>query len=403
MTRLHLVLPLAGALMLAACGGSDSTPDTTPAPTPTPTPPDATGVVTMPFVQRAQENTCGQYFNRVFVIDRKYVFTAVKGGCAKPAQYTLHGATPDVVICSNERAPVLRAEDCSDPAMFPVFKRMTEVQQAGPDFVDGRSLQEVSFLPKDGSLLPLSPLARDTVSSIKEPRQVLVRDEATLAALWAEHNAGRDRVSFMPKVVFKNEMVIALFGGAGGRCHSVGLRSLRVSGGKLVAAYTQGDAGSSGKICAGQPATPVELVAVQRSDAPVVFEAVTPDNVAFSRIEVERRTQTRPAHQVVIKDAQALAALWKEQQQPAPLPSVDFSKQMVLASFLGEKTDSSFGIEIGSIERTGGKLRVTTIERVLNRHTQGDPAPSSVTPASLVLLERSDEPVEFVAQQLQFR
>jgi hypothetical protein len=338
----------------------------------------------------------------VFVIDRKYVFTAAKGSCGKPAQYTLHGATPAVVICSNERAPV-RREDCSDPAMLPVFSRMIEVHQSGPDFVDGLSLQQVDFLPKDGSRLPLSPLTIDTVSSIQAPRQMLIRDAATLASVWAEHNAGRIMASAVPRVNFKNEMVIALFGGAGGRCHGVGLRSLRVSEGKLVAAYTQGDGGSFNRSCADQPMTPMELVAVERTDAPVVFEAVKQDNVAFSRIEVAQRAQSGPTRQVVIKDAQALAALWKEQQQAGPLPSVDFSKQMVLAAILGGGSDATFGIQIGSIERAGGKLRVTTIERILNRNNPGTPAPESVTPFSVVLLERSDEPVEFVTQQLQYR
>lgn len=406
MTRLHLALPLAGALLLAACGGSDSPGATpTPAPTPSPTPPDVTGVVMTPFVQRARENPCGQYDNRLFVVDRKYVFTAVKGSCGTPAQYTLYGATPGVVVCSDQRSPVRKVEDCSDPAMFPVFKRLIEVQQSAPDFVDGLSLQEVLFLPKDGSYLPLSPLKRETSSSIQAPRQMVIRDAATLATVWAEHHAGRPNAASiaLPKVVFKNEMVIALFGGAGGPCHRVGLRSLRVSGDKLVAGYTQGDDGTAGKLCADKPASPMEMVVVERSEAPVVFEAMVPDTVAFSRIEMLQRTQTGAARQVVIKDAQSLAALWKEQQQTAPLPNVDFSRQMVLAAFLGEKTDGTFGIQIDGIERIGGKLRVTLAESILNRHTPGTPGSSAVTPASVVLLERADLPVEFVTQIVQFR
>ncbi|WP_222852947.1 hypothetical protein [Massilia genomosp. 1] len=48
--RLHLILPMAGLLMLAACGGGDSAP---PTPTPTPTPPDITGINMTPFIERA--------------------------------------------------------------------------------------------------------------------------------------------------------------------------------------------------------------------------------------------------------------------------------------------------------------------------------------------------------------
>lgn len=93
----------------------------------------------------------------------------------------------------------------------------------------------------------------------------------------------------------------------------------------------------------------------------------------FSRIDIAQRTRTSPARRMVIKDAQAMAAIWTEQQQTGPLPNVDFSKQMVIMS-----------------------------ERIMNRTTPGTPAPSAAT-ASVVLLDRSGEPVEFVTQQLQYR
>lgn len=70
---------------------------------------------------------------------------------------------------------------------------MREVYPFGPDFVDGRSLQEVPFLPKEGGRLPLSLITIDPFSAIQAPREVLIRGEAAFAALWAEHNAGRDR------------------------------------------------------------------------------------------------------------------------------------------------------------------------------------------------------------------
>ncbi|NHZ61698.1 hypothetical protein [Massilia genomosp. 1] len=82
---------------------------------------------------------------------------------------------------------------------------------------------------------------------------------------------------------------------------------------------------------------------------------------------------------------------------------MDFSKQMVVAAFLGSRGDGSFSIGIGSIERIGGSLRVTTEERTLGRHSQLIPSAFGPRPLVMVVLEKSDEPVEFVSQIMFYR
>lgn len=354
-----------------------------------------------PFVQRAREMECVQYFNRLVVFDRKYVLSAVRGICRMPdnplnlGRYTLYGATPDVVVCSGTDARFTHT--CTDPAMLPLFQRMTFAQKSAPDSLDGISVQEFLFLPRDGSLMPLSPLAKENVSGVQAPRQMVIRDAATLAAVWAEHNAGKASPAPLPKVVFKNEMVIALFGGAGGVCRKVGLRSVRVSGDKLLAAYQQGDAATPGAACTGAPASPMEMVVIDRSDAAVVFESVQPDEVAFLSFERRAPLQKEP-RQVLVKDAASLAALLKDTFSWAAYPTVDFSKQMVVASFLGQPENGGFSIDIGSIERIGGKLRVTTVVSTLGRNSENFPAMESALPVAIAVFDKSDAPVEFVTQ-----
>jgi hypothetical protein len=266
----------------------------------------------------------------------------------------------------------------------------------------GRTMTEVFVLPKDGTRMALEALTKDPMSGIQAPRQQVIRDAATFAAVWAEHNAGRTAPAPLPKVRFENEMVVALFGGSGGGCHNVDLRSVRVGGGKLVATYAQGGVAGPGKACPTVVTTPMQMVVLDRQDVPLVFEAVTPDDVPFTKVEI-RAEQPGIVRQIVIKDSQALAALWKELPPMVPMPKVDFGKQMAVAVFLGARSDSRFFVDIGNIERLGGKLRVTTHVGIPGRYNERIPNAAGVIPATMVLLDKSDEPVEFVEQIVRTR
>ncbi|RSZ57193.1 hypothetical protein HF313_10080 [Massilia atriviolacea] len=352
-----------------------------------------------PFIERARENECAEYVNRLYVIDGKYVTSETYGRCfGRARRNTLYAATSTAVLCSDYPTFAEKASDCADPSAFPLFFSM--FGWSGERFSGQR--QEVFFLPKDGSRMALEPLTKDTMSGIQAPRQQVIRDAATFAVVWAEHNAGRPAPAPLPTVRFDNEMVLALFGGAGGGCRSVGLRSVRVSGGKLVAAYAQGDFSARGTACPAIANAPMEMVVLDRQDAPVVFEAVVPDDVPFTEVPI-RAERTGVAKQLVIKDAQALTALWKELPETVPMPTVDFSKQMAVAVFLRDQSDSRFFVDIGHIERLNGKLRVTVHVGLAGRYNQAIPHTGGVFPTTMVLLDRSDEPVEFVEQLVRTR
>ena len=81
---------------------------------------------------------------------------------------------------------------------------------------------------------------------------------------------------------------------------------------------------------------------------------------------------------------------------PPPPPSVDFSRDMVVALFMGERPTGGYAIEVTQIERTDAGLSI----RYRTRH----PDPSAMQtqaltqPFHLIKLARVDDSVTFVAE-----
>ena len=79
-----------------------------------------------------------------------------------------------------------------------------------------------------------------------------------------------------------------------------------------------------------------------------------------------------------------------------PPPSVDFSHDMVVALFMGERPTGGYAIEITRIERTDHGLSV--------HYRTSRPDPSAIQtqaltqPFHLVTVPRVDDPVTFVAE-----
>jgi len=104
--------------------------------------------------------------------------------------------------------------------------------------------QEVSepgcaVCPRDKPV-PISSAPFDTIdqgihSGIKESRQLVVRDPAAWAALWAEHIAGRVSAPPLPVIDFAREMVIAFFLGEKPTSgYSVEIKEILEEGDKLI-------------------------------------------------------------------------------------------------------------------------------------------------------------------------
>jgi hypothetical protein len=104
--------------------------------------------------------------------------------------------------------------------------------------------------------------------------------------------------------------------------------------------------------------------------------------------------------QIVVRSQNDWAALWSRhmgtQAAPPPPPSVDFSRDMVVALFLGERPTGGYAIEVTRIERTGAGLAIRY------RTTRPDPAgmqtQALTQPFHLIKLPRVDGSVTFVLE-----
>jgi PrcB C-terminal len=104
--------------------------------------------------------------------------------------------------------------------------------------------------------------------------------------------------------------------------------------------------------------------------------------------------------QVVVRSQNDWAALWsrhmRTQIAPPPPPAVDFSRDMVVALFLGERPTGDYAIEVTQVERTDTGLAIRY------RTTRPDPAAMQTQaltqPFHLIKLPRLDDSVTFVAE-----
>jgi len=129
----------------------------------------------------------------------------------------------------------------------------------------------------------------------------------------------------------------------------------------------------------------------QESDPP-------PQPVAHKTVDTDRYSGVSEARTVLISDSSAWIDLWaqhKREQSPVPrAPSVDFSQQMVVAVFVGERPDSCGAVIIQKVYRANGRLVV--------EYTEPPPDPAAVCsaltthPSQLVAIPRGPGPVEFI-------
>lgn len=127
------------------------------------------------------------------------------------------------------------------------------------------------------------------------------------------------------------------------------------------------------------------------SDSPPATE------IAFTTIE-KRDSGIRNERQAVIRDSSAWTDLWAQHTSnwnPAPpLPAVDFNANMVLAVFLGTRTNGCYSVDIQRVFQQGADIMVEYHENV--------PAPGSIcphniaTPSHIVTVPSSTANVVFI-------
>jgi len=106
--------------------------------------------------------------------------------------------------------------------------------------------------------------------------------------------------------------------------------------------------------------------------------------------------------QVAIRTQDEWVAFWarhtRAQVQPPPAPPVDFSREMAIGIFLGERATGGHEVEITKVERGGSVLRI--------HYRTRSPDPGAMVtqvrtqPYHLIKLKREDSPLVFSREDL---
>lgn len=391
--QMMLAIPMAAAILLSACGGSDgasagaSDRQASAQPIAVGEPHPNTPVDTGPFIKLAQKTQCAEAHNRLYVIDNKYVFHAVAGNCAD-ASYsnTLYGSATDKPLCTQFDSIAGPQSKCTDEdakKLFDVIVKDVDAENLGLD--KSHEVKKVDFVVPQVQFTELSHISD---SGVEENQNLVIKDAATFNTIWEKHMGERAPA---PRIDFSRGIVLAAFSGSRPNgCYDVRIAAVTRKDGKILVAREDVKPGDA-DMCAFVMTSPAHLVLIEHTGEPIEFttgEVLRElDARAFSGIQESRN--------VVIKDAATFATLWKQHAAHTELPAIDFDKEMVLAAFLGQAGGCN-GVRIASVIDSDGKLNALRIE------TQPGPATACIavvtTPAHFVALKRSDKPVEFTTR-----
>lgn len=347
------------------------------------------------YIKMAQEASCASTRNNLYLVDSKYVLWDRAGQCADNSYgQLLMGATPEAVLCSSGDSIAGPRTSCSDESARALFETMVKnLDKADLGLGAGHKVEPVSFLPKSGVPVAYKTIVSDSFSHIEAAREVVIKDAAAWTVLWAEHSKGRIAA---PQVDFSRNMLVAVFLGSSPVCGSFDVVHVGSQDGKLLVEYEVRDQ-SPTALCLAAITQPMRVVSVPRVEAPVAFRKIVSGHFNFEPVETKLRTLIHEPRNVVVRDQAAWASLWAEHAgKDAALPKIDFSKQMVIGVFRGAQPDGCHSTSIGAVDFRDGKLRVVHVDTV--------PGPGIVCtmaivyPAALVVVNRSDAPVQFIRE-----
>lgn len=351
-----------------------------------------------PFISLLQQAPCANGDNRLFVIDNRYVYWDRGASCQDQVQ-RLYGATTEALLCVHGDAPGGAYTDCRAPSVRGMFQIIINNRhKADLGLGAGHSVMEVRMQPPDPVNLAFRTVAMEAFSGIHSPRNVVLRDAAAWATVWAEHTAGRFPPPPLPPVDFSQQMLVAIFAGDLRGCHEFEIRRINAVNERIVVEYEDRDI-SATTICISAITNPMQVAAIARSDATVVFDQIVPQRLDFATIERTPYSRIEVPVNVVVRDAQSWARLWARHAGPgAPVPAVDFSTSMVAAVFRGLLPNGCYSTEITDVYRVRNVINVERIDT--------EPGPLSVctlaavTPAHLVTMPREERRVTFSRERL---
>ena len=222
--------PLAGALLLAGCGGGSEQAAERQAV-------DTIAIDTSKFIAQAQDPSCADVRNRLFLIDRQYVFADRAGSCADAAySYRLYGKTTDALLCSNEDSiagPRIACSDATAKALFEVMIKNLGASDLG--LGSTHRVEKVDFVMlhppfhqidrlSTGDLLGLG--ARGTALHAN----LVIRDAITWTKVWNAYASGKP----VPAIDFSTDMVLLAARTFALSCYTLDIAELTRKDGKLV-------------------------------------------------------------------------------------------------------------------------------------------------------------------------
>lgn len=106
--------------------------------------------VTADFIARAQEASCADQRNRLFMIDKRMVFWDRAGSCADNAYgRTLFGATPQTVLCSVADSIAGPQTSCNDEQVRALFNTiLANLDKSDLGLGSGHQVEAIAIPPK---------------------------------------------------------------------------------------------------------------------------------------------------------------------------------------------------------------------------------------------------------------
>lgn len=379
------------ASILSGCGGNNTANSSTPVKS-TPAPID-----TNVFLAVAKETSCANLQNRLFVIDQQYVLSEKLGTCSD-ARYrqTLFGKTPESILCTNADSIAGPRYSCSDPTAAAIFKQAIEhLDYADLGLGPNHQVQQIVVPTNAEDNLRITALGA-TLFYGKAPVSVVIKDDK----LWGQFvELGKFKTPQKLNLDFNNDMIIGSFFASPNNCSQHQILKVSTNGQKVTAQFHQKSIVSvtSCDKTSTQASTPMSLVSAPRLALPVEFVEISGHKVGFEIIDRTANSMIQTPRALVIKDQAAWASLWQEHnpQIDRPIPSIDFSKKMLIAVFAGSKPNGCYGIPEINIWRYNKRINVSYVDGQPPIPPETLCTMAIVNPAQIMMLDRSDESVDF--------
>jgi hypothetical protein len=398
-----IALPLLAAALLSGCGGGAGTiqPPKQAAGIAVGEPSPGSKLDTTDFVVMARAASCNDLHNRLFVIDEKQVLWDRAGNCADNGySQVLFGTTSKSALCSVSDTIAGPRTICNDDKFKDQFATILKnLDKADLGLGTSHTVRAVAFLPVNGTLLATESISSGVFSGVSTAQKVVVKDKAAWAKLWSDTHKNSTVAPALPDVDFDNKMVIGVYQGEHPNgCNYTRITKVAVTGDKLVVNHSDHD-DLKAMLCIQAISSPYHLVSVDRVEAAVEFVNITANKIYFQEIDQRNVSGIDTPQNLVIKDATSWAKVWERHiGKNMVLPDVDFTKYMVVGTFMGQQASGCYDTNIINVDRAGDKLNVTvrnTVPGPLVRCTM-----MMTSPAHLVLVDRVEGKVEFSTDQV---